>query len=86
MSVGFSWRSRIWSYSLLDILVGLAGGEVRGVREGRGNREDIRAVDESGGIVAELTHGLEDELEPVLKFVLVGCNVDNTSASKLVMR
>ena len=48
---------------------------MRGVREGRGNREDIRAVDESGGIVAELTHSLEDELEAVLELSLISCVV-----------
>ena len=59
------------AYSLLDVRVGLASGEVRSVGEGRRDREDIRAVSEGGGVVTELAHSLEDELEAVLELVLV---------------
>ena len=61
------------TYSLLDIGVRLASGEVgRGGQDGRG-REDIRAVDEVIRVVSELAHGGEDELEAVLELVLVSC-------------
>ena len=54
------------SYSLLDILVGLASWEVRSALECRRRGEDVRAVNESVRVVSELSHSTEDELEPVL--------------------
>ena len=39
---------------------------------GRAAGKDVRAVGESSGVMSELAHGLKDELEPVLEFVLVG--------------
>ena len=61
------------AYGLLNVRVGLASGEVRGIGEVSGDGEDIRAVGEGSGVVAELAHGLEDELEAVLELGLVSC-------------
>ena len=61
------------TYSLFNILVCLSCREVRGVGKSRGNGEDVGAVGKSGGVGAELAHRLEDKLEAVLQFVLVGC-------------
>ena len=44
----------------------------RGLQSWR-DAEDVAAVGQSGGIVAKLAHGLEDELEAVLQLILVGC-------------
>ena len=67
------------AYSLLNVRVGLASGEVGSVGERSRDREDVRAVSEGGGIVTELAHSLEDELEPVLKLILVGWNTKNVN-------
>ena len=67
------------AYSLLNVRVGLASGEVGSVGERSRDREDVGAVGEGGGIVTELAHSLEDELEPVLKLILVGWNKENVS-------
>ena len=45
---------------------------MRGVRESGRNGKNVGAVGKSGRIVTELAHSLKDELEPILKLVLVG--------------
>lgn len=60
-----------YAYSCLDIVDTNSSREVRDSCEVRGSRQNIRAVDERGGVGAELTHRLEDELEAVLQLGLV---------------
>ena len=61
------------TYSLFNILVCLSCREVRGVGKSRGDGEDVGAVGEGGGVVSELAHSFEDELEAVLELGLVSC-------------
>ena len=62
----------MFTYRLLDILVSLAGWEVRERRKLGRVREDLAAVNEVVRVVAELTHSTEDKLEAVLQLSLVG--------------
>ena len=61
------------THSLLNIGIRFSSGEVR--RGGEWGRvgENLAAVDEVVGVVAELAHGTEDELEAVLELSLVSC-------------
>ena len=45
---------------------------MRSIGKSSGDWKDVRAVGESSGIMSELAHGLKNELELVLEFVLVG--------------
>ena len=66
--------SKAYTDSLLDVGVGLAGGEVRLRAKGSGDGDDLRAVDEVGGILAERRECLENELESVRELVVVVCS------------
>lgn len=58
--------------SLLNVGQRLSSGEMRCGSEWGWVWEDLAAVDEVVGVVTELTHGTEDELEAVLQLSLVG--------------
>ncbi len=60
------------TYSLLDVLVSLAGWEVRERRKLGRVRQDLAAIDEVVRVVAELAHSTKDKLKAVLQLSLVG--------------
>ena len=73
-NVGAQRWTKMSTYGLFHILVGLSGREVRRSEQRSRGGEDIGAVDQSIRVVSQLAHGLEDELEAVLQLVLVGCD------------
>ena len=59
------------THCLLNIVDSLAGGEMRSSLERGWDGEDVRAVGKGVGVMTELAHSLEDELEAVLELSLV---------------
>ena len=62
------------TYTLFDVAEGETSGEVRVERGGGGDGQDLGAVDEGAGVVADHGEHAHDELEVTLELDLIVCS------------